>query len=96
MTAKPTKTFVLALPSAPERVAAWCRPLGTLEDGAEKFECLNGGWRGTYKDGQVYVEGFEDLTPGVKIWEGIVPDTHSDDYNEAIMWIEQQIRARDQ
>jgi hypothetical protein len=61
-----------------------------------RFEVINGAWTGRLKDGLIYVLGRgEDRKPvghGEVMWRGIVPREHADCYNEAILWIRDEVK----
>lgn len=74
------------------RVSIWCRSRGTLKNGTRKFEVINGGWTGFItKAGEVHTTKDGKAGTGTVCWEGVAP-FRWDDYNEAIVWIEEQIR----
>src|SRR5579864_1157563 len=90
------KTFALAHPSSPKSVTAWCRPLISYDPrfkGLVPFECLNGGWHGKFDPAKNVIHTRDDdlahPMPAIKVWEGETPDLG---HNEAIRWIEDQIK----
>jgi hypothetical protein len=79
-----------------KEVSIWARSLGSFKGGF-KFEVLNGGWTGTFRrePSTITLHSHEASAYHTELlWEGSVPRPFSDDYNDAINWIEQQLSER--
>lgn len=66
------------------KVSAWC-VWKNRETG--EFSCLSGGYDAIYQDGAV-THHLHDPVPMEIVWEGVVPMSQAQHYNDAIRWIE--------
>lgn len=89
-------TFAIAHPNTPKIVSIWCNDEGKMKDGSRKFSVINGAWKGyLFEDNTLLVERTGARLPAIVVWEGEVPITYKRSfgyYNEAIHWIEEQIK----
>jgi hypothetical protein len=88
-----------------EGVDLWCEVLETTDE-AIKFNVINGEWRGMFKDGRItFLDGRWMKSGWVEaesldgfdaelVWHGSAR-FRRDEYNEALAWIEEQIRPKE-
>lgn len=89
-----TPALQIAIGSSEEDVYLWCERIQECDDGTWKYRVINGDWH-----------VFVDMEMGavckplrvigeLVVWEGKAPFAHHE-YNEALAWINQQIRPQD-
>lgn len=74
-------------------VTIWCDVERTEKDGTIHFSVINGGWNGCITPaGKVKVGDDDELHDGTILWRGKAPFSWRH-YNEAIAWLDEQIRS---
>jgi hypothetical protein len=87
-------TFALATdPNDPTKVQLWCE-YSRVNKNSVSFNVINGSWDGIYYPdrGEIKIKYTNKTVPVVKAWEGKVPFPENTDYNDAMAWIEKQIK----
>ena len=75
-----------------KKVSLWCEVRRRHKNGRIDFYVINGAWEGHIQNGMVHVDATKHKAPGEILWEGEVPTHLSYDYNEAIPWIQEQLK----
>jgi len=84
------KTIAIAHPYDSNKVSLWCT-FKKRKDHTEIY-VINGAWSGKLYGDYLVIDANNLEIPAEIIWEGDVPEPQSYDYNEAIHWIEQQLK----
>lgn len=75
-----------------EKVNLWCRLEDEYPNGRLKFWVINGAWQGSILNGKMTIEGAGEISDAEIVWKGDAPFREAE-YNEAIKWIEDQIKG---